>query len=179
MFIFNISSFWNRNFSVTKIFLLSQPKNPSLHSIFPFSYNKWANRSRLVLSKGKDFVKLKKKSCSTPLFLQECKHMRTPVEAMTYISLRLLCTADVAACWKGFWVISLRSHGGIISCKPWGFLYKSWDWLADGALLLSRCFLWNPKVCSKDTISPKYALNYVCGPNNKREQKMESLLNDS
>lgn len=31
-----------QHFSFTKIFLLSQPKNP-LHSIFSFTYNKWAN----------------------------------------------------------------------------------------------------------------------------------------
>lgn len=71
----------------TTLFLSSQSKN-SLHSIFSFTYS----RSRLVLIKGKDFVELKMKSCSTPLFLQKCKQLRTPVEAVTYISLRLLCT---------------------------------------------------------------------------------------
>lgn len=85
-------------------------------------------RSRLVQSKGKDFVELKMKSCSMPLFLQECKHAKTSQSHDLHILMAVYSFvkgANVAACWNGFRVISLRSHGGIISCKPCGFLYKS------------------------------------------------------
>lgn len=101
--------------------------------------------SRLAQSKGKDFVELKMKSCSTLLFSQECKHAKTSQSHDLHILTALYSFVKAANAVAR--VISLRSHGGIISCKPCGFLYKSWDWPTDGALLLSHCFLWNLERC--------------------------------
>lgn len=156
---------------------LSQPKN-SLLIIGQRQNLKWAKKAPIV----PDWCKAKAKillswkwSHAACRFSYKNVNMRKPVKAMTYISLWLCTVLLRGPMLQPVEMVSESFPQGVTEesflVNRVGFFIK-----VEIGQLMVPCWshivfsgIWRDGIIIDDTISPKYALNYVCDSNNKKE----------